>query len=151
MSDTVRWPPAWNPFHVFLLALCLASSIGLIQGNSGSQVLDDRLNDLAVSLWGAALAVGSLLALGGVACYAVSRGLVPGLYLERAGLLLVGGAATIYTVILLTSAADVTGVRYTATVQTAFAAASFFRAWQSHRAIALTHQVYRNLNSGAPE
>lgn len=141
----VKWPPAWNPFEVFLLVLSLVASIGLLQGNSGSAVLDQHLSPLAVSLWGASLAVGSALALAGVWCYRTPLRLVSGLYLERAGLLLVGAAAGLYSFVVLYSAASVSGVRWSVTVQVAYAAACLFRAWQDHRAIALTKRVYRNL------
>lgn len=141
----VTWPPAWNPFHVFLLALALVSSLGFLQGHSGSQVLDDRLNSLAVVLWGVALAVGGLLAITGVFCYRDRRRLMAGLLLERAGLLLVGTAASIYTLVLLVSASDVAGVRYNAAIQLAFALACFFRSWQAHKAIRLTHLIYHTM------
>lgn len=148
MSDRdsgVKWPPAWNPFEVFLLCLSLVSSFGLIQGNSGSAVLDQYLSDAAVTLWGAALMIGSALALTGVWCYRSARQLVAGLYLERAGLVLVGAAATIYSIVLLHSAGGVAGIRWAVCVQVAYASACFFRAWQDHRAIGRTRRLYRSL------
>lgn len=146
-NTRVKWPPAWNPFHVFLLALALVSSLGLLQGHSGSKVLDERLNQLAVTLWGAALGVGALLAILGVFCYRDRRRLMPGLYLERAGCVLVGSAASIYTFVVVVSASDVAGVWYTASIQVAFAMACFFRAWQAHTAIRFTQIIYRALRT----
>lgn len=137
-----KWPPAWNPFEVFLLVLSLASSIGLLQGNTGSTVLDAQLNDLVVSLWGIALAAGSILALAGVYCYRREATLMPGLVLERAGLSLVGVAATIYSVVVIYSV-SLSGARWAVSVQIAYAAACFFRAYQDHRAIGRTYRIIR--------
>jgi hypothetical protein len=137
-----KWPPAWNPFEVFLLTLSLASSVGLLQGNTGSTVLDAHLNDLVVTLWGVALAAGSLLALAGVYCYRREATLMPGLVLERAGLTLVGVAAAIYSAVVL-SAVSFSGARWPVSIQVAYAAACFFRAWQDHRAIGRTYRIIR--------
>jgi hypothetical protein len=147
MSESVvprlpKWPPAWNPFEVFLLALSLASSIGLIQGSTGSAVLDAQLNDLVVTLWGVALDVGCLLALAGVYCYRKERTLMPGLILERAGLSLVGVAASVYSGVVIASV-PFGYARWPVSVQVAFAAACFFRAWQDHRAIGRTYGIVR--------
>jgi hypothetical protein len=147
MSESVaprlpKWPPAWNPFEVFLLVLSLASSIGLLQGSTGSAVLDAHLNDLVVTLWGVALDVGCLLALAGVYCYRRQATLMPGLILERAGLSLVGVAATVYSAVVITAVSFNDGSR-TVSVQVAFAAACFFRAWQDHRAIGRTYGIVR--------
>lgn len=138
-KPTPQWPPAWNPFEVFLLTLSVVSSIGLLRGHSGSAVLDDRLPVWDVVAWGLMLAVGSATALAGIYCYRSRDRLMLGLYLERTGLILVGGAAAIYSYVVLQSAADVDGVRWTVSVQSAYAAACFFRAWQDHRAIRWTH------------
>lgn len=135
-----EWPPAWNPFEVFLLALSVVSSIGLVRGHSGSQVLDDRLPVWEVVVWGLMLAGGSIVALVGIYCYRSRERLMLGLYLERTGLLLVGGAAAVYSYVVATTAADVDGVRWAVTVQSAYAAACLFRAWQDHRAIRWTHR-----------
>lgn len=140
-----EWPPVWNPFEVFLLGVSLVSSIGLIQGKSGSALLDTRLNDIAVAMWGAALLIGSALALAGVWCYRRPTRLVTGLYLERSGLLLVGTAAAIYSFVVLYTAADVSGVRFTASVQIAYATACYFRSWQGHRALAVVKAIYRDI------
>lgn len=142
MSDEKlpQWPPLWNPFQVFLLGLSVVSSIGLLRGHSGSAVLDDRLPGWEVTAWGLMLVVGSLIALAGGVCYWTARNLMLGLYLERTGLILVGGAAAIYSYVVLQSAASVDGVRWAVTVQSAYAAACFFRAWQDHAAIRWTHR-----------
>lgn len=145
------WPPAWNPFEVFLLGLSVFSSVGLLRGNSGSQVLDERLNALNVALWGMCLLLGSLLALAGVWCYRRTSTLLPGLYLERAGLVLVGSAAAIYSGVVFFNAADVDGVRWTVCIQMAYALACFTRAWQDHRAITRTFQLHRRSRSTAEE
>jgi hypothetical protein len=142
------WPPAWNPFEVFILVLCIVNSVGLARGNSGSQSLDARLSVLAIVLWGVTLGVGALLALAGVYCYRRRRTLVAGLYLERSGLVLAGTAAAVYSAVVLLSAADVNGVRYTVCVQSAFAAAAFYRAIQDHRALARTYRLARE---GVPD
>jgi hypothetical protein len=148
MSDIngkVKWPPAWNSFQVFLLCLSVAASFGLLQGNSGSTVLDARLSNLAVVLWGAALVVGSLLAMVGIWCYRTPARLFLGLYLERAGLLLVGTGAVVYSGVILYAAAHVSGVRWTVSVQMAYAAACFFRSWQAHRAIKVIRHIYAQI------
>lgn len=139
------WPPAWNPFEVFLLVLSLLSSVSLLQGTTGSAILDQRLNPVDVVGWGLCLAGGSVLALAGVYCYRGRRRLMMGLYLERAGLVLVGGAASLYTYVVLHSAADIGDARYASAVQIAYASACFFRAWQDHQAIRWT---YKNHNEG---
>lgn len=143
-----KWPPAWNPFEVFLLSLALLSSAGLIQGSSGSTALDDRLDPLTVILWGIALALGSALALVGVFCYRKETSLVIGMHLERVGSALVGVAAAIYAFVIVVNAGDVGGVRYAAFIQIGFAAAAFFRAWQGHRALRRTYRIYRRFHDG---
>ena len=147
VTGKVKWPPAWNPFEVFLLSLSLVASVGLLEGNSGSTVLDQRLSPLAVTMWGAALAIGSLLALLGIWCYRHPRHLLQGLYLERAGLVLVGTAAAVYSFVVLYSASDISGVRWSVCVQIAYAGACFFRAWQDNRAITLTRRIYRTMQT----
>lgn len=142
-----KWPPAWNPFEVFLLGLSLTSSIGLLRGNSGSAVLDSQLNERVVTLWGFALAAGSLLALAGVWCYRQERTLVPGLVLERAGLVLVGVAAATYSSVVIASV-PFGDARWPVSVQIAYAAACFFRAWQDHRAIGRTYRTIRRSRRG---
>lgn len=134
-----QWPPAWNPFEVFLLVLSVVSSIGFLGGHSGSQVLDDRLAAWKVIAWGLMLAVGSMIALAGIYCYRSRERLMLGLYLERTGLILIGGAAAIYSYVILVTAPDVDGVRWSVTVQMAYALACLYRAWQDHRAIRWTH------------
>lgn len=135
-----EWPPAWNPFEVFLLGLSLVSSFGLLRGNPGSMVLDEQLNDLVVSLWGVALAAGSVTALAGVFCYRWQDTLMPGLVLERAGLLLVGTAAVVYSGVVL-SAVSLDSARWPVSIQIAFAGACFFRSWQDHRAIGRSYRI----------
>lgn len=139
---TPPWPPAWNPFEVFLLGLSIVSSIGLLKGQSGSALLDRRLPDYEVVAWGFILAFGSMIALAGVLCYRRQSSLMLGLYLERTGLIMVGGAATIYSYVILKTAPDVAGVRWSVTVQVAYAAACFFRAWQDHRAIRRANTLF---------
>lgn len=143
-----QWPPAWNPFEVFLLALSVVSSVGFLRGQSGSQVLDDRLPAWEVVVWGLMLAVGSIVALLGIYCYRSRERLMLGLYLERTGLLLVGGATAVYSYVVLTTAADVDGVRWAVTVQTAYSVACLFRAWQDHRAIRWTHRNNNGAEAG---
>lgn len=138
-----EWPPAWNPFEVFLLSLSVVSSVGLLRGHSGSQVLDERLPAWEVAIWGLMLALGAITALAGVYCYRSRARLMLGLYLERTGLILIGGAAGVYSYVILTTAADVDGVRWAVTVQVAFALACLYRAWQDHRAIKWTHRNSR--------
>lgn len=147
MRDRVSWPPPWNSFQVFLLGLSVGASIGLLQGNSGSTVLDAQLSDTAVTLWGAALVVGSLLAMAGIWCYRRPDRLYIGLHLERAGLLLVGTGAVIYSSVVLIAAPHVSGVRWTVSVQVAYAAACYLRSWQAHRMIRVIRLVYRGLGA----
>jgi hypothetical protein len=140
--DLPKWPPAWNPFEVFILALALASSYGLIHGQSGSKVLDDRLNAEVVILWGACLAFGSALALVGVWCYRRQERLVAGLWLESGGLVLVGLAASIYGFVILKAAHEFGDVRFSSCVTIAFAAACFMRAGQGYLALWRTRRIY---------
>lgn len=155
-TDPNSWPPAWNPFQVFLLGLCIVNSLGLARGNSGSQALDARLSIVAVVLWGVTLGLGAILDLIGVYCYRQRRTLVAGLYLERSGLVLAGSAAAVYSIVVFFSAADVDGVRFAVCVQTAFAAAAFYRAWQAHRALTRTYRIIADssqlsLDEGHPD
>jgi hypothetical protein len=144
------WPPMWNPFQVFILALALVSSIGLIGGSSGSAILDQRLSDTAVSFWGVCLAVGSVMALAGLWLYRRFDSLMPGLHLERAGCFLVGIACAIYVVVVLHAAAGINTARYTACVNAGFGLACFYRALQDHRAIRranamIGHQPWKDM------
>lgn len=120
--------PPKNPFESFLLALSLASAIPLCLGAGTSQALEDRLTQPAVEAWGWSLLIGSLIAMIGL--FAPARWRFEGLLLERAGLILVCGAATIYTTAILSFAADLDTVRYAAAVQIAYAAACFWRCVQ---------------------
>lgn len=135
----------WNPFEVLLLALSVVSCASLIRGSSGSAVLDDRLAPFTVTMWGVALGVGAALALAGVICYTQERLLMPGLYLERAGLTLVGVAAAVYAGVVLHYAADIDAVRYSVYIQVAFSSACFLRAWQAHRYIRSSFRIYRRM------
>jgi hypothetical protein len=145
MRGGTSWPPPWNSFQVFLLGLSIGASVGLLQGNSGSTVLDAKLNDTAVTLWGAALVVGSVLAMAGIWCYRRPTSLYAGLYLERAGLVLVGAGAVIYSGVVIMAAPHVSGVRWTVSVQIAYAAACFLRSWQAHRMLHAIRGVYRGI------
>lgn len=137
-----KWPPAWNPFEVFILALGLFSSYTLLHGSSGSQVLDDRLSSDVVILWGGALAIGAAMALTGIWFYRTEIRLVAGLWLESGGLIIVGTMAAIYAFVVLHTAADVDGVVRSAGIQAAFAIACFVRAGQGYRALWRTRRVY---------
>lgn len=136
------WPPAWNPFEVFILALAIPSSYTLIHGSSGSLALDARLSESVVVLWGVCLAFGASLALAGVWCYRSRKHLVTGLWLESGGLLLVGLATSIYAFVVVKEALDIEGVIRAVATQAGFAAACFARALQGYLTLWRTRRLY---------
>lgn len=125
--------PPQNPFEVFLLAISLVAALPLLEGDTGSAVLEEYLADGTVALWGAALMTGSTMALGGL--YAPYRFAFMGLHLERGGLILSGGAAAIYAWVVVAQAGYVGEVRYITSMQMGYTAACAWRAWQLTRAI----------------
>lgn len=133
--------PPRNPFQVFLLALSCVVSLGLIQGESGSLLLEEALTDRAVSSWGWALMIGSLLSLVGI--WLPDKVALFALYIERAGMILVGGAAAIYAWVLYSSVGDMSLVAYNLGVQAAFSLACWWRVVQLTRVMrwSKTHVV----------
>jgi hypothetical protein len=123
--------PPRNPFQVFLLMLSCLVSLGLIQGNAGSVILEEALTDRAVTSWGWALMVGSAMSLIGL--WLPERFALFGLALERAGMILVGGAAAIYAYVLWDSVSDPVTVAYNLAIQIAFALACVWRMIQLTR------------------
>lgn len=123
--------PPRNPFQVFLLSFGCFISLSLIQGIAGSVILEEALTDRAVTSWGWALMVGSSIALLGL--WLPERFALFGLALERAGMILVGGAAAIYAWVLYDSVDDAGTVSYNLGIQCAFALACFWRAVQLTR------------------
>ncbi len=123
--------PPRNPFQVFLLVLSCVVATGLIQGNAGSVILEDALSDRAVSAWGWALMVGSSVSLTGI--WFPDKYALLGVALERAGMILVGGAAAIYAYVLYDSVGDASTVSYNLGTQVAFAGACFWRIVQLTR------------------
>lgn len=126
-------PPHWNPFQLFLMLLAFTSSLPLLQGQSGSAILDAQLDTVDVVLWGICLLVGSGLDLIGMLTPWRRRHF--GMVIERAGLILVGGAAGIYTYVILHAAPSVGAVRYAAAIQLAFSLACVYRTYQITRAL----------------
>ena len=91
-----------NPHQIFLLVLSVIAAVGLIEGVTGSQILDDALSDPAVSAWGAFLLIGSVTGLIGMWWKRTWTGLV----VERSGLFTVATAATIYSVLVIRAAPE---------------------------------------------
>lgn len=132
MEDDPYVPPQ-NPFQVFLLVLSLAAALPLIAGDSGSASLERELPDVTVTMWGWALLIGSALALIGL--WTPASHALFGLTVERAGLILVGGAALIYAYVILDAAGTADGVRYAVAVQSAYGLACGWRCIQLWKAI----------------
>lgn len=141
--------PPKNPFESFLLFLSLVSSLPLIAGDSGSAALRDRLTPLAVSSWGWCLLVGSAVAMVGI--WLPLRWRYFGMLLERAGLILVGGAAALYTIVIVGVASDLNAVRYAAAIQTAYAGACFWRVVQISALIHWINQTFHTTTGAADD
>ena len=129
--DELYIPPQ-NPFEVFILGLGLLAALPLLRGDTGSAVLEANLDDTAVILWGAALLIGAAMALVGM--WLPTRWALLGLYLERGGLILAGGAASIYAYIVFRES-NPDDVRYIVSTQTGFAVACLWRSIQLTRGI----------------
>lgn len=125
--------PPKNPFQTFLLVFATITSLPLIEGNSGSRILEIALDDLTVTLWGWCLLIGSTLSLIGM--WTPNRHRIFGLNLERAGMILTGGAALIYAYVVYEAALRPVDVRYALAIQLAFGFACLWRVLQITRAL----------------
>lgn len=114
-----------NPFETLLLLWIALASLSFAAGDPGSKLLEEALPERTVILWGAAAMIGSVTALAGVV---MTRWTRDGLVLERTGLILVGGAALVYGLVVYGSAAHVEDVRYITGVQMGLALACGWRA-----------------------
>ena len=128
-----------NPHQIFLLVLSVIAAVGLIEGVTGSQILDDALSDPAVSAWGAFLLIGSVTGLIGMWWKRTWTGLV----VERSGLFTVATAATIYSVLVIRAAPE---AAYTAFVHIAYAGSSYWRVVQITRRLRWVRRQVELLN-----
>lgn len=119
-----------HPFETYLLALAFVSGIPLLFGRTNSGTIQEALPEPAVLMWGFMLVIGSATALLGT--YWHGRGSTA-LVLERTGLVGVGGAALIYSTIILLSA-GLKGL-FSACIIGAFGIASFAQARRISRRI----------------
>lgn len=130
-----------NPHQFFLLVLSVVAAAGLIEGATGSQILDEALNPNAVTLWGTCLLTGSVTALVGMWWPRTWTGLV----IERAGLAIVASAAGIYAWLVYAAAPD---VAYTAFVHVAYALSCFWRVRQISVRMRWVREQVARLNNG---
>lgn len=133
-----------NPHQFFLLVLSVVAAIGLVEGATGSLVLDEALNQSAVTLWGVCLLVGSLSALVGMWWPRTWTGLV----IERAGLFVVASAAGIYSWLVYAAAPD---VAYTAFVHVAYSLSCFWRVRQITVRLRWVREQVARLNNGGQQ
>jgi hypothetical protein len=134
-----------NPHQTFLLLLSVGVSWPLAHGRAASGLLERELDDRTVAAWGIALLVGSALALAGQywtprphwirrtssSTRVLARERWTGLVVERAGLILVTGAAAIYAgVVYLTVDGPIDSVLYILLIQIAYALSCGWRCWQ---------------------
>jgi len=131
-----------NPHQLFLLVLSVAAAVSLIEGATGSEILDHALDPHAVTLWGACLLVGSLTGLVGMWWPRTWTGLV----VERAGLAIVASAAGIYAWLIYAAAPT---VAYTAFVHLAYALSCFWRVQQITIRLRWVREQVARLNKGA--
>jgi len=130
-----------NPHQLFLLVLSVVAAIGLVEGATGSTILDDALDATAVTLWGICLLTGSRTALAGMWGPRTWTGLV----VERAGLAVVGVAAGIYSWLVFAVAPD---VAYTAFVHIAYALSCLWRVRQITVRLRWVREQVARLNNG---
>ena len=132
-----------NPHQLFLLVLSVVAALGLVQGATGSAILDDALTDHAVTIWGICLLTGSLTALGGMWWPRTWSGLL----VERAGLAVVAVAAALYSILVYIAAPD---VAYTAFVHVAYAGSCMWRCKQITSRLRWVRAQVDRLNNGNP-
>lgn len=130
-----------NPHQFFLLALSIVAAIGLVEGATGSNILDGALDANAVTLWGICLFIGSITALVGMWWPRTWTGLV----VERAGLSVVAFAAGIYAWLVYEAAPD---VAYTAFVHVAYSLSCFWRVRQITIRLRWVREQVARLNGG---
>ena len=116
-----------DPFETLLLGLSVLASVPLLRGDAGSALLERELDNATVIAWGLALLIGSVLALAGSYWHGHAYA---ALVVERGGLVLVGGAAAVYALVVLATVDDRGGVAYLTCVQAAYALACGWRCKQ---------------------
>lgn len=86
-----------HPFQIYMLLLCLFTGLPLLFGRYEPRSIEAQLPGWGVTLWGATLFFGALVALVGI--FLPNR--VNGLLVEGIGLIATGVAAIIYAVAII--------------------------------------------------
>ena len=132
-----------NPHQFFLLVLSVVAAVGLVEGATGSLVLDEALDQHAVIIWGLCLLIGSVTALVGMWWPRTYVGLL----IERAGLAVVATAAGLYAWLVYAAAPS---VAYTAFVHIAYSLSCFWRVRQITVRLRWVREQVARLNDGGP-
>lgn len=130
-----------NPHQIFLLAFSVIAAIGLLEGATGSVVLDDALPGFSIVAWGLFLLLGSSTALFGMWLPRTYSGLV----VERAGLAGVSIAALGYSWLVYRAAPD---AAFTALTHTAYGLSCAWRVKQINARLRWVREQAARLNEG---
>lgn len=87
-----------HPFQVYLMVLCVLSSLPQLFGFVTAGSIESELPDWLAAAWNSVLLVGSTITLLGSYW---PKGIATALTLERAGLALVGSASLVYTAVII--------------------------------------------------
>lgn len=87
-----------SPFQIYLISLITVSGLALATGIS-SNMITEKMGTPYTQIWGAFLAIGGLLTLIGV--YWPREETITGLLIERTGLVALGGASFIWSVLVV--------------------------------------------------
>lgn len=86
-----------SPFQIYLISLVLIGGIGIIT-NTSQNTVTQAMGEPYATIWGIFLTLGGLLILLGVYW---PREAITGLIIERSGLVLLGGACFIWSILLI--------------------------------------------------
>ncbi len=114
-----------NFLETFLLLIAVFASIPLLHGEPGSKLLDEKLDDFTVVLWGTCLLLGCLLILVGQWWPRLSTWL--SYSFQRGGLQLLGTSAIVYAFVIWQSADTFTDVSYPFSVHLSFGIACWLQ------------------------
>jgi formate hydrogenlyase subunit 3/multisubunit Na+/H+ antiporter MnhD subunit len=128
IGDAIVVLPGKSPDEMFLMALCLVSSIPILFGGvpaPGS--IDETMEPWLVFAWSLTLAVGALVVL--ISFTVKDR--ITGMIIEQVGSICLGVAATVYGLIILATSFD-NGGAIPAVIVMGFAIARFLQ-FRSHQ------------------
>jgi hypothetical protein len=111
-----------------MLSWTTLSGIPLLAGDPGTALLNKELDTSTVVLWGVCLLLGSFMGLAGA--LTVRWFHAGALLIERSGLILVGGAALVYTGVAWVSVPEPSEIAYVLGLQVGFGTACLWRCWQ---------------------